>query len=270
MFYSLHSLEFFDQGFESRCVVDVDHEISAKESVVAVDTDTAQRELFILTDDTRKIVHDADVVIAHNTQRYRIHRCSLAAPSCLDDAITKALAQFGCIRTVATVNLDTAVDSDKSKDIITIYRLAALGQLEVDALQVAVDNQHIVVAHRFLRLLIMLQTESFGTLGRLVARWRLLALLEFEITVDYGVHIQHSVGNLLVEIAYLLEFQLFDKSSHDRFFKFDFSVLEFSLNHFLGKKSFLHLRFLQCQFYLGLGSRCLHHVEPILLRLLHG
>ena len=41
LFYSLHSLEFFDQGFESRRVVDVDHEISAKESVVAVDTDTA-------------------------------------------------------------------------------------------------------------------------------------------------------------------------------------------------------------------------------------
>ena len=115
----------------------------------------------------------------------------------------------------------------------------------------------------------MLQTESLGTSCRLVARGRLLALLEFEIAINHRVHIEHTIGNLFVEVTYFLEFQLLDKPCHKRFFKFDFSILEFSLNHFLGKQAFFHLRFLECKFNLSLGSRCLHDVEPILFWLLH-
>ena len=73
LFYSFHGFEFFDQGFESRCVVDVNNKISAEETVVAVDADTSQRELFVLTDDARQIVDNADVVVAHNAQCDRVH-----------------------------------------------------------------------------------------------------------------------------------------------------------------------------------------------------
>ena len=43
------------------------------------------------------------------------------------------------------MNLDAAIDGDETKDIIAIDGRAALGQLIIEALQVAIDDQDIVV-----------------------------------------------------------------------------------------------------------------------------
>ena len=57
---------------------------------------------------------------------------------------------------------------------------------------------------------------------------------------------------------------------HRAFFHLDLAVLELSGQHLLGKQTFLHLRLLQCQTDLRLGTRGLHDIQPLLTGLLIG
>ena len=208
LLHSLHRLQLLDECLKARRVVDVHDKVAAEESVVAVYADAAEREFLVLAYDARDVVHDADIVIAHDTQRDGIHRRALAAPSRLHDAVAEALAQLRGVGTVATVYLDASVDGDEAEDLIAIYRLAAFSQLEVDALQIAVDDEHVIAALLLLCVRALHKVEVVGTLCGLVAYWILLTLLEFEITVDDGIHVQRTLGYLFVEVACLLEFQL--------------------------------------------------------------
>jgi hypothetical protein len=107
---------------------------------VGVDINRAQDEAFILGDDTRKIVHDTDIVISDHSEGDAILRSPFPTPPGLHHPIAIATAQLRGVRAVLTMDLDTTVDRDESEDGVTIDGLAATGQLIVEALQVAVDD----------------------------------------------------------------------------------------------------------------------------------
>lgn len=94
-FTPLHGAQFLQQCVELRRVVDQHVEIAAEQSVVTVDVYRLHYNLLLLRDDACDVVHDAEVVVSYNAQRYVILRCSLAAPSCFHYSIAEALAQFG-------------------------------------------------------------------------------------------------------------------------------------------------------------------------------
>ena len=137
--------ELLDEGFETRGVFEHHHQIATKQTVVAVDINAAQNQFLVFRDDAGEIVDNTDIVVTNHTQRNAILRRALAAPLGLDNAIAKTATQLRGIRTIAAVNLDTAIDGDEAKDIVALDGRTALGQLRIAALQVAIDNQDIVV-----------------------------------------------------------------------------------------------------------------------------
>ena len=58
-----------DERFEFGVVIKHDDQVSSEQSVVTVDVDAAQHELFLLGDDARQIVDNSDVVDADDAQR---------------------------------------------------------------------------------------------------------------------------------------------------------------------------------------------------------
>ena len=92
--------------------------------------------------------------------------------------------------------------------------------------------------------------------------------MQLEVTVDDVVDVQLAVGYLTVEVADLLESQFTDKHLHDAFVQFYLAVLELALKCFLGKQSFLDLRFLQGEADFRLCPRGLHDVQPVVFGLL--
>ena len=177
--------------------------------------------------------------------------------------------ELGGIRTVLAVNLYSAAGSDEAKHLVAIYRLAATGKLEVDALKVLVDDEHIVVGRLVDNILTGLDVKSVGALRHIVADDVLVFLLQFKIFLYDGIHVERAVNDLLVEVANLLELQLLDKSSHDRLLDVDFLVLKLPFDNLLGILTLLHLRLFQGKADLRLGTRGLHHIEPVLLGFLY-
>ena len=113
----------------------------------------AHHNFFFFRDNAGYVVYNADVVVANHPERNGILRCSLAAPSGIDDAVSEPLSQFGCIRAVCAVYLDAAVHCDKAKYRVAVDGMTACCQLIVYAFQVAVYHKHIVAALRHLRFL---------------------------------------------------------------------------------------------------------------------
>ena len=132
MFDTFHRAEFFQQRLELGIVIDHQREVAAEQTVVRVDVDGTQHQFFLFRDNTGQIVYDADVVVADYTQGNRVLRRALAAPFGFDDTVTETLAQFGSIRTVGAVNLDTAVDGDETEDGVAVDGLATACQLVVE------------------------------------------------------------------------------------------------------------------------------------------
>ena len=113
--------------------------------------------------------------LSDNTQRDGILRRTFAGPAGLDDTVAETATQFGRIRTVGAVNLDAAADGDEPEDTVAIDGITAAGQLVVDALQVAVDDKHVVVLLG-LQLLIV-EYKLLGRTRLVVAGGRKAALL---------------------------------------------------------------------------------------------
>ena len=74
------------------------------------------------------------------------------------------------------MNLDTSTYGDKAEHTVAIDGLTATGQLVVDAFQVAVDNQDIVL-NGLMGQFGFVQHEVGSTLGYIIARDGLVALL---------------------------------------------------------------------------------------------
>ena len=146
--------------------------------------------------------------------------------------------------------------------------MAAVGELEVDALQVLVNHQYVVaLLQQFLGR--VLELKVLGTLGRFVG----VAEVEIVVTLFYvffhhGVHIEFLFRHILVEIRVLLVSHLLDDACHGAFINLNLAVLESALQQFLGIESVLLLRFLQGESDLCLRLRCLHDIEPFSSRLL--
>ena len=142
--------------------------------------------------------------------------------------------------------------------------MAALGQRIVHALQVAVNHQHIVVLLDNL-LGGILEFELFGRAGGGRGQLVLVVLLHFQVFVDYLIGVKASVGNVLIEVARLLEPQLLHRVVHHAFLELNLAVLHPALQQLAGEESVFHLRLAQCLAYLCLGATGLHNVQPVLL-----
>ena len=166
------------------------------------------------------------------------------------------------------MNLDALADGYESEDRVAVDRVAAVGELEVDALQVLVNHQYVVaLLQQFLGR--VLELEVLGTLGRLVG------VAEVEVVVTlldvffyHGVHVEFLFRHILVEIRVLLVSHLLDDARHGALVNLYLAVLESALQQFLGIESVLLLRFLQGESDLCLCLGCLHDVEPFSSRLL--
>ena len=229
-----------------------------------VDVDAAQHQLLVFRDDARQVVDDAQVVVAYHPECYLILRRSLSAPLGLDDAVAEASTHLGRIGAVGAVNLDASADGDESEDVVAVDGVAAVSQLVVYALQVLAYDEHVAVGPG--RLSGGLRRVEHELLGRAHVGCRcFLALLQLQVFVDDGAHVECAVGQLAVEVTGLLVAQLLDGAHHDRLLQLNLPVVELALQHLLHQQCLLLLRLLQCQPYLRFCPRRLHYREPLLL-----
>ena len=70
MLHAFYVAELFDELLKARGVFYVDCEVAAEEAVVAVDVDAAHHDFLLFRYYARYVVHDADVVVADDFQRY--------------------------------------------------------------------------------------------------------------------------------------------------------------------------------------------------------
>ena len=194
-------------------------------------------------------------------------RSSLSAPSRLHNAVAEPPAQFRRIGTVGAVHLYAAAHGNKAKHIVAIDGVAALCQREIDALQVAVYHQHIVVAPCLL-LFKVVEVELFGTARGSRCIQVQVEVAHLYILLYHLVHINLLVGNLLVEVARPFKSHLLDGVGHGALREFNLAVLELPLQHFLGIESVFLPGFFQGEAQFRLGTRCFHNVQPVLLGLL--
>ena len=166
------------------------------------------------------------------------------------------------------MDLDALADGYESEDRVAVDRVAAVGELEVDALQVFVNHQYVVaLLQQFLGR--VLELEVLGTFCRLVgvAEVEIVVTL-FDVFLHHGVHVEFLFRHILVEIRVLLVSHLLDDARHGALVNLYLAVLESALQQFLGIESVLLLRFLQGESDLCLCLGCLHDVEPFSSRLL--
>ena len=166
------------------------------------------------------------------------------------------------------MHLDTFAYGDEAENGVAIDRVAAMGQLEVYSLQIFIDDEHVVVlSHHFLGRILILELGSTG--GRTCGVGHVQVVVAFgDVFLNDAVGVYLLLGNVLVEIRVLLVAHLLDGACHDALLYFQLSVLESSLQEFLGKETFLLLCLLDGEADLGLGFRGLHDVDPFLTWLL--
>ena len=172
---------------------------------MAVDVDASHHYLLLFGDDTCDVVHDANVIVADNLERCGVLCSVLSAPFRLYDSITEALAQFRCVRTVAAVNLDSTVYSNETEHLVTVYRPAAIGQLVIDAFQIAVDYEHVTAAvGKFLGWILVV--VFVGAPYWLLRGQEIVVVgLYFLVFLYHVVDVERFVGNPLVEIVRLFD-----------------------------------------------------------------
>ena len=93
-----------------------------------VDIDGTHHDFLFFRDNARNVVDDAEVVVAHNFDGDAILSCTLSAPSGFHNAVAKAFAQFGGVRTIGAMYLYSAAHRNETENWIAIYGLAAFGQ----------------------------------------------------------------------------------------------------------------------------------------------
>ena len=190
---------------------------------------------------------------------------ALTGPACPDDTVREACPHFLGVRTVAAVYLDTSRNGDESENFIAVNRIAAFGQVEINAFQVLVNDQHIILEIVF-DIGSLLDVEPFRTaVADFFPLFGFLPL-HFHVTVDEGVDVQTFVGDAPVEIGYGLIAQLLDEAHQDGFIVFYLAVLEFPFQRFAGKLCLLGGHFFQGLTNFGTGFRGGHEVQPVLFR----
>ena len=251
-------------------IFDHDGEVAGKQSVVGVDADAAQADAGLLGDDGGDVGDDADVVVPHYAEGDGVLRAlALACPPCLDNAVAEACMQFGRIGAVAAVNLDAAIDTDEAEHVVAIDGIAALGQLEVNAFQVLVDDEHVFLAP----VLVGLRGGEVVALRAAILYLVVavaVALLLFQVAVDDVVHVQCAVGNALVELGDHLEAHALDEAHHGTVVVVYLAVAEFSFQRLFGKVVLACGHFLQGLAYLGACLGGGDEVQPVLLGRLGG
>ena len=220
------------------------HEDAAEKTVVAVDVDRPHHDFLVFRDDVGDVAHYPDVVIAHDAERDGVLAAAFSTPFGSHHAVTETTAKFGGVGTVGTVDLDAAVDGHKTENLVAVNGVAAAGQLIVDAFQLLVDDQHVVTmaSERFLGGGI---TELLGTADRHLGGVAVLMVAQFDVFLDDFVGVEFLVGQLLVEIACLLEAKFVDDVRKQGFFHLHLPVLETAFQHLLGEKAVFHLRLLE-------------------------
>ena len=173
------------------------------------------------------------------------------------------------IGAVAAVDLDAAAGGDEAEDGIAIDGVAASRQHVVDALQVAVDDQHVVVLRGGL-CDVILEDELLSRAGDVVARDGTVALLHLDVLVEHGLRVERALGDVAVEVARLLVAELLDGAHHERLVLVDLAVAEAALQHLLDHEGLLLLRLLEGQTDLRLGAARLDNLQPLLLGALGG
>ena len=98
------------------------------------------------------------------------------------------------------MNLDALADGNESEDWVTVDRVAAMSQFEIDALEVLIDNQHIVaLLHQFLGRILKL--EILCTFCRLVGIGKVQVMVALlDVSLDDAVHVEFLLGYILVEV----------------------------------------------------------------------
>ena len=90
--------------------------------------------------------------------------------------------------------------------------------MEINAFQVAVYHEHVIVVFLVCFVRSLLQAETLCALCHIVADDILVFLLQLKIFLYHCVHVKLTFGNLLVEVADLLESQFLYQACHHRLF----------------------------------------------------
>ena len=146
-----------------------------------------------------------------------------------------------------------------------------MSQLEVNALQVLVNDQHVVLFGRWLLGVgCWFKLELSSRARGVVAGGQLLALLLLQVAVGHVVHVESPVGYLAVELAGFLEAHAPNDVHHHRLVYLYLPVAELTLQRLFGKEAVSLLCFLQRQAYLRLRPAGFHYLQPLLLGFLVG
>ena len=248
-----HGAQFAEQRFEHVGVVDHDGEDAREKAVVGVYADGAQVDVGFLADNGGEVVDHAQVVVAHDAQRDGVLLVALAGPAGTDDAIAEAFAQGRGVGAVVAVNLDAAAGRDEAKDVVAVDGATAAGQLEVDALEVLVDDEDVVVAGVGLMGLglerVLLGAARSGAVELVV-----LVTQQFDVALDELVGVEAFFGQRLVELVGFLETAFPYEGADGAFVPLDFPVLQFALELLAGHEALLGLLLLDGLTYLGAGA----------------
>ena len=98
-FDAADAVEFFYQEGQGSSVGDDEREGALKEAVDGTDVYRTQGDAGFFADERRDVRHDADLVVAHDTQGDRVAACALAAPF---GGITKKITSHLARHTFAT------------------------------------------------------------------------------------------------------------------------------------------------------------------------
>ena len=165
------------------------------------------------------------------------------------------------------MNLDASVHGDKAEDLVAKDGVAALGQRVVDTLQVAANDKFVV--GRALALIVdAFEVELLGASGLCWSVEIQVEIARLLIFFEHVVDVEFLLGQLLVEVARLLETQFLDGVGQNTLREVELLVFQLALQHLLRQTAVLLLRLLQCEAYLRTGTRGLHNVQPLLTRLL--
>ena len=101
--------------------------------------------------------------------------------------------------------------------------MTTFGKRIVDSFKVTVYHEHIVVA--LSNGIIGILVVKFVCRPHRTVRVGVVVISNLHILVNDGVHVELLVGNLLVEVGYLLEPQLLYEVLHGTVFKLNLAVL---------------------------------------------
>ena len=133
---------------------------------------------------------------------------------------------------------------DETEYLVTIDRVAALGQFIFDAGQVLVDHQYVLVGRAFLDG--GCRAVFLGAACLRTVVWLGLLAYGLYIFIDYLVRIQPFFGDFDIEVGHGLETFLLDVAHHCRLVRLNLPVLEASLQHLLGELYRFHGFLFQC------------------------